>query len=211
MAALTDYVRSRSARGGLRSLGLAGHGAGREHRKGMMTTRINAKAEKALREAIGSLPNSADNQIPASLAVLNQRDRTEAISLAIMVTCYVLVDACGTQWPAEASVKRIATTLAAGTTTAERLHLDAGEIYTYLSRAVFGPERLEDVIPDESAFTRLPVIVAGEALAVYSPKDLGMWDYLDRIESAIEVASALDSTVLPAAVMRAYLPKPSDG
>jgi hypothetical protein len=38
-----------------------------------------------------------------------------------------------------------------------------------------------------------------------------MWDYLDRIESAIETASALEASVLPAAVMRAYLPKPQAG
>jgi hypothetical protein len=30
------------------------------------------------------------------------------------------------------------------------------------------------------------------------PKEMGMWDYLDQIE----VASGLDVTVLPAAVMR---------
>jgi len=41
-----------------------------------------------------------------------------------------------------------------------------------------------------------------------APKRLGMWEYLDRIESAIEVASALDASVLPAAVMRAYLVSP---
>jgi hypothetical protein len=52
------------------------------------------------------------------------------------------------------------------------------------------------------------VIVAGQALAVYAPKGMGMWDYLDRIETAIEAASALDTWVVPAAVMRAYMPKP---
>jgi hypothetical protein len=66
---------------------------------------------------------------------------------------------------------------------------------------------MEDVIPDEPRFTRLPVIVAEQALAVYCPKEMEIWDYLDRIESAIEVASALDAAVLPAAVMRAYLPE----
>jgi len=169
--------------------------------------RINAKAEKALREAIGSVPHVEEDQIPAPLAVLNERERAEALGLAIVVTCYVLIDACGSQWPVQASVKRVAGALATGTTTATRLHLDAEEIHAYLSRVVLGPERMEDVIADEPAFTRLPIIVAGEALAVLSPKEMGMWEYLDRIESAIEIAAALDASVLPAAVMRAYLPK----
>ncbi|HXL94788.1 MAG TPA: hypothetical protein VN969_38160 [Streptosporangiaceae bacterium] len=172
-----------------------------------MISRINANAEKALREAIGSVPHVEEDQILAPLAALEERERAEALGLAIVVTCYVLVDACGGQWPAQASVKRVAGALATGTTTAKRLHLDAEEIYAYLSRVVLGPEQMEDVIADEPAFTRLPLIVAGEALAVLSPKEMGMWEYLDRIESAIEVASALDASVLPAAVMRAYLPK----
>ena len=72
---------------------------------------------------------------------------------------------------------------------------------------MFGPARVENVIRDEPTLTRLPVIVAQRALVVYSPKEMGMWDYLDRIESAIEIASTLDASVLPAAVIRAYLPK----
>jgi hypothetical protein len=117
-------------------------------------------------------------------------------------------EAQAAKWPNDATVREIAEHLAATGTTAKRLRLDAGEIYAYPSRAVFGPERVEDVITGEPAFTRLPVIVAERALAVYSPKDMNVWDYLDRIESAIETASALDASVLPAAVMRAHLPEP---
>jgi hypothetical protein len=163
---------------------------------------------EALREAIGSVPHVEEDQILAPLAALEERERAEALGLAMVVTCYVLVDACGGRWPARASVKRVAGALATGTTTAKRLHLDAEEIYAYLSRVVLGPEQMEDVIADEPTFTRLPLIVAGEDLAVLSPKEMGMWEYLDRIESAIEVASALDASVLPAAVMRAYLVSP---
>jgi hypothetical protein len=176
-----------------------------------MIARINAKVEKALREAIGSVPRVEADQIATPLAVLDDSERAEAIGLAIIITCYVMVDACGSTWPVQSSVRRIAGALATRSTTAERLHLDAEEIYSYLWRTVLGPERLEDVIPDEPTFTRLPVIVAGEALAVYSPKEMGKWDYLDQIESAIEIASALDAAVLPAAVMRAYLPQPDAG
>ena len=93
--------------------------------------------------------------------------------------------------------------------TAERLGLDAAEVYAYLSRTVLGPEPLDGVIPDRAKAERLAVIVAHQAIVVYSAKNLSIWDYLDQIESAIEVASALDATVLPAAVMRAYLPKPT--
>lgn len=173
-----------------------------------MITRINAKAEKALREALHSVTHLEKDQIPPSLAALDGQERAEAGALAIMITGYVLVNACGAQWPVQSSVQRIARTLATKTTTAERLGLDPDEIYAYLWRTVFGPESLEDVIPDEPAFTRFPVVVAGEALAVYTPKGVDMWDFLDQVELGIEEASALEARVLPGAVMRAYMTKP---
>jgi len=174
-----------------------------------MIARLNAKPEKALREALTSVARLETEQIPPSLAVLSEGERAEALGLAIIIAGYVVVDVCESQWPNRASVRRIAQGLATGTTLAEeKLHLDPEEIFEYLWRTVLGPERLEDVIPDQPRRTRFPVIVAGEALAVYCPKGIGIWDYLDRIETAMEVASALDTWVLPAAVMRAYMPKP---
>jgi hypothetical protein len=176
-----------------------------------VTNQINAKAEKALREALDSVPHAGEDQITTPLAVLDDEERTEALGLAIIITSYVMIDVCGGQWPAQATVRRIAEALATKGTTAGRLHLNPEEIHAYLSRVVLGPDRLEDVIPDEPQFTRLPVVVAQRVLAVYCPKGMGIWDYLDRIESATETAAALDPAVLPAAVMRAYLPKQATG
>ncbi len=169
---------------------------------------INAKVEEALREALDSVAHVEADQITAPLAVLNEEERVEALGLAVMITGYVAVDACGSQWPAPASVRRIAGALATKGSAAKRLRLDAEEIYAYLSRVVLGPERIYAVIPDEPQFTRLPVIVALQALAVYCPEELEIWDYLERIESAIEVTWSLDAAVLPAAVMIAYVPRP---
>ena len=177
-----------------------------------MIVRINAKVEKALRDAMGHVAHAEADRIEPALAMLDGAERTEALALSIMVACYVVVDVCQSQWPDDASVQRIADGLTTVGTTAERLHLSAGEIYAYLSRSVLDAEPLEDVIPDEPMFTRLPIIVAQRAVGLYRPdKGKGWWDYLDQIESAIENAAALDTTVLPAAVMRAYLTKPEAG
>lgn len=170
-----------------------------------MIDRIDAKAEKALREAMGNVPRVETDQVIKPLDALDDAERAMALGIALIVTCYVGVDACGGTWPNDGSIRQIAEDLATAGTTAKRLQLDVEQIYAYLSRAVFGPERVEAVIPDEPQFTRLPIVVAQRALAVYSPKKVGIWDYLDRIESAIEIASAMDASVLPAAVMRAYL------
>lgn len=173
-----------------------------------MIARINAKVEHALRDAMSRVPRIEPDQIDAPLAALDDDERTEAIALSIMVVGYVVVDVCGAQWPDHGDLRQIANDLATTGTTAERLRLDADEIYAYLSRTVTGGEKLEKMIsPDDPRFTRLPVIVAQRAVVVYS-KDMDWWIYMDQIEAAIEVAWALDATVLPAAVMRAYLPKP---
>lgn len=174
-----------------------------------MNARINEKVEKALRQVIGAVPRAEADQILAPLATLADAERVEAIGLSITVTCYVMVDACGGQWPDDANVRQLAHGITTVSPTAERLGLDAAEVYAYLSRTVLGPEPLDGVIPDRAKAERLAVIVAHQAIVVYSAKNLSIWDYLDQIESAIEVASALDATVLPAAVMRAYLPKPT--
>jgi hypothetical protein len=189
-----------------------GTGENREAPEGeAVIARINAKAEKALREALDSVPHVEEDQITTLLAVLDDKERTEALGLAIAITSYVAIDVCDSQWPTQADVRQIAEDLATTGSTAKRLQLDTKEIHAYLSHVVLGPERMEDVIPNEPQFTRLPIIVAQRALAVYHPKGMVIWDYLDRIESAIEIASALDTAVLPAAVMRAYLPKPEAG
>ncbi len=172
-----------------------------------MIARINAKADKALREAIDNVGHAEADQIEVPLTRLDETERAEALGLAIMVAGYVIVDASGTQWPDDANVRQFAGSLATGGRTVKRLQLDAVQIHAYLSRVVLGAEPVGDVIPDEPMFTRMPVIVAQRAIVSYSPEETGIWDYLDRIESAIEVAWALEASVLPAAVMRAYLPK----
>jgi hypothetical protein len=47
--------------------------------------------------------------------------------------------------------------------------------------------------------------VALRAVADDSPKEMDTWNYLDRIESAIDIASAVDAVALHAVVIRAYL------
>lgn len=168
-----------------------------------MSTRINPKAERALREAMGHVAHAEDDQVEPSLADLDDDERAEALGLSVAITCYVGLDVCET-WPSDADLRRLAKGLAAPGTTAERPHLEADEIYAYLSRTVFGMEPVGDVIPDETNATRLMVIVAQRAIAVYCPKEMSNWEYLDVIEAAIDTASELDPAVIPAAVMRAY-------
>lgn len=173
-----------------------------------MTARIDTRTEKALREALQGVTRTGKDEIPPSLTALDEGERAAVSALAVVVTAYALIDACGNQWPVRSSLERIANALATKSTQAREQGWDPDQILAYLSRTVFGRERLEDVIPDEPAFTRLPISVAMEAMAVYAPEGMGVWDYLDQIEAGIEEANALNERVLPGAVMRAYMQPP---
>jgi hypothetical protein len=170
--------------------------------------RLNPKVKRALRDAMGHVARAEADQIDAALAVLDEVERTEAITLSILITCCIVVDACGAQWPDEFSLRQIAHDLAASGPVARKLGLSPGEVHTYLSLAVTGGKNVEDVIHRDPRLIRLPIIVAHRAAVVYSRIHESAWDYLDQIEAAIEAASALDESVLSAAVMRAYLPMP---
>lgn len=173
-----------------------------------MIASVNPKVERAMRDAMGHVAHAEAGKIEPALAILHDRERTEALALSMAVACYVVVDTCGGQWPDDGDVRQIASDLAATGDSARQLQLDVSEIHAYLSRVVLGPDSVEDVIPDDSKAALLAITVAQRAAVVYRPKDKHWWEYLDQIESALEVASALDTSVLPAAVMRTYLPKP---
>jgi hypothetical protein len=173
-----------------------------------MIARFNATAETALRKSFTSVARLDEDPVGPAFATLDDKERVEAVGLAIMIAGYVMVDVCDSRWPNQASVRQIAEDLATTGRVARQLQLDAGQIYEYLSQTVMGDKRDTGFAPDEQSFTRLAVIVAERALVVYCPKDMEIWAYLDQIESAIETAWALGPAALPAAVLRAYMPEP---
>jgi hypothetical protein len=178
----------------------------------MTTWTINAKAETALREAISAVSRLEVDQVEPELGELDEMELAEALGLAVFITGYVAVDAVGTAWPTRESVRGIAEDLTRVGTVTKTLQLDPERIYQYLSRVVLGPEPLIDFIsPEDPEYARFPVIVAHQATGVYCPKEIGIWDYMDQIESAIEAAWAFQPEVFPAAVLRAYLPSSKSG
>jgi hypothetical protein len=59
-----------------------------------MIARINAKVEKALREAMGHVAYAEADQMESALAVLDDAERAKARALSALVVCHVGVDAC---------------------------------------------------------------------------------------------------------------------
>jgi hypothetical protein len=166
---------------------------GAQEREGKMTAwTINAKAEAALREALAAVSRLELDQIEPALDVLDERELGEALGLAILITGYVAIESCGTERPAQQNIQRIAEDLATTGTISRQLQLDSGRIRRFLSQVVLGPDHLDEFFtPEDPDLVRFPVIVANRATGVYCPKEIGIWDYIDQIESSIEAAWAL--------------------
>jgi hypothetical protein len=179
----------------------------------MTTWTSNAKAKTALLRAIAAVAGLEIDRIESELDVLDETELAEALGLAVLITGYVAVDAVGTEWPTQRSMRRIADALTRVGTVSKTLQLDPERIYQYLSRVVLGPESLDAFLdPDDPAeIMRFVVIVANRAAGVYCPKELEIWEYIDQIESAIEAAWSFQPAVFPAAVLRAYLPSSKSG
>lgn len=165
-----------------------------------------------MRKALAAVAGAEIDQIDPALGALDERERGEALGVAVLVTGYVAVDSCGTDWPTQHSIRRIAEDLAATGTVSRKLRLDPERIAGYLSRVVLGREFLDEFFePGDPDFVRFPVIVANRATGVNCPRDIEIWDYMDQIESAIEAAGRLQAAGLTAAALRSNLPSSKSG
>jgi hypothetical protein len=102
-----------------------------------------------------------------------------------------------------------------------RLDVSGEEIFTVLSRSVFGSEKPGDIFPAEDA-RPVALYAAANLLVTFCPRDLDWWEYLDQIWDAYNAADVISSSVLPALMFqvrkdlasspaRGWLPSPWRG
>ena len=122
--------------------------------------------------------------------------------MCAFVSGYVAIDVCGRQWPIEDNLRR----LAEGTTksnNARAFGLKAQDSYAYVKRVALGGEPLNTVLsPPEDAGT-LSFVITGHLLVAFSTAEEEWWEYLNRIEAALEGAQTADLDLLPALMLRA--------
>ncbi len=121
-----------------------------------------------------------------------------SIPLCVLASSYIAIDVNG-QWPADADLREIARTV---WESEDRLDISKQRIYEFLSRVVFGPEKVEDVFSTEGIVT-IPVYVTANLLITFCPGDKHWWEYLDQIWDAVEAADRTPISVFPALMLRA--------
>jgi hypothetical protein len=165
--------------------------------------RIDPKIEKPTREMLGCAIRGELEDLATTIQAAGNEIYAGSLALCITAAGYIAIDVTGMRWPDDANLRKIARNAAGAET---RLELREPDIYAYLSRAVLGSERLEDVFPSVESAYALPILITANMLFTFRPQGQKWWEYLDAIWAATETALAIDLSVLPALMFRARRP-----
>jgi hypothetical protein len=118
------------------------------------------------------------------------------ITWCVFISGYIGIDV-SEGWPTEADLREIARHAAE---TTHKYELDASAVFDFLSRMVFGSERLDQVFPDLEVAATLPVLATARIIVSFRAPDPDKhwYEYLDDIWGGYEVAAGLNPAVLPA-------------
>jgi len=167
----------------------------------MTIPRLSPDIEKPFRDALGHALRNELEEMREGLLRLTDEQIASCLNLCAFVAGYVAIDVCGKQWPIEDNLRR----LAEETTTsnnARAFGLKAEDSYAYVKRVALRGEPLNTVLsPIEDAAT-LSFVITGHLLVAFSTDDRHWWEYLNRIEEAMEAALATDLDLLPALMLR---------
>lgn len=156
--------------------------------------RIDARIEKPTRDLLGHAIRGELDEMGRLVHALGDQLYLECIGLCISVAAFIAIDVCRMQWPADADLREIAQHAADTSTDYE---LDASAVFAFLSRVVFGTDKIDEVFPDIAVSTTLPVLATAQILLGFRPRDKHWWEYLDVIEGAYEQAATLNPAILP--------------
>lgn len=151
--------------------------------------RIDPAVEGPTRDLLGhALRVEADDFQRVLSQVVDAGKLDDVLTLIARVAGLVVVDLCDGGAPTADDLQEIADTTAE---IDEDYGLTSEDAHGFLSRVVFGGERLDSVFtPDNAA--RLPFVVASNLVGSTADVDNGQqwWDYLEDIEKRLEASEA---------------------
>jgi hypothetical protein len=167
----------------------------------MTIPRISADIEKPFRDAVGHALRNEFKEMREGLLRLTDEQIASCLNLCAFVAGYVAIDVCGRQWPDEDNLRRLGEA-ATESDNARAFGLKAEDTYAYVKRVALRGEPLNTVLsPIEDAAT-LSFVITGHLLVAFSTAHAHWWEYLNKIEEAMEAALATDLDLLPALMLR---------
>jgi hypothetical protein len=159
---------------------------------------IDQNTSDTFRVMLGfAIRNESDNFADGILEV-GAAGYERFLVLAINVAGHVTVDAAE-RYPTDPDLKEIASIAGRART---HLPITEDEIYAFLSKVVFGPEKLDAVAEDRKKASLIPMYALANLMLSLTPRGMDQWTYLDVIESAIEAADNTNFGILPSMVYR---------
>jgi hypothetical protein len=160
--------------------------------------RIDPNIEKPTRDLLAHAMRGELEEMGHLIYAIGDQRYLECITLCITIAGYLGID-IPQRWPTDADLREIARHT---TDTTDEFKLDESAVFAFLSRVVFGADKLDEVFPDIAVSTTLPVLATAEILLSFCPREKEWWEYLETIEGSIEQAATLHPTVLPALMFR---------
>lgn len=161
--------------------------------------RIDPDIEKPTRDMLAhAIRGEFEEMAGVAQAVGDQRFQA-CLGLCLRAAAYIAIDVCGQRWPSNAELHDIAQNMAG---VEMEFDLRESDVYDYLARAALGFEPLIQVFPDQQSAASVPIFATATLLVSYRAHGKDWWDYLERIEEAVEAAAVADLSVLPALILR---------
>lgn len=157
---------------------------------------IDSKLSDQFRAMLHLAIKNEVEKFMSSLAEIGYTPYESMLALAIRVTGHVVVNA-GERYPNDADLEKVSGHAAKAIT---GLPITQDEIHAYLSKVVFGKERVTSISDDTTKASVIPMFALANLLIVFAPKGLDQWSYLDVIEASIDAVDNLNEAVLPSAV-----------
>jgi len=160
---------------------------------------IDPKIEDPIRAMLGQAIRGELRGLDQMIDAVGDEVYGTGIEYCNLAAAYIAIDVSG-RWPAEADLQEI---VRHATSTDRPYELRQQDVYDYISRVALAGEPITDVFPGENVDAKLPVLITARLLLAFrAPGDMDMWQYLDTIWNALNVAAGADMSVLPALLIR---------
>lgn len=163
---------------------------------------IEPEVEEPARDLLGYAIRGEFDEYADAMADIGAQRYVDARDLCLRLSGYVVIDACGREWPTDTDLRRVAELLGQAEM---KFDLEEGDVYEYLARTVLGFEPLSDVFTDNEKAATVPFFATAALLVAYRPQGTDWWEYLDIVEQALEdaepIADELAEETLPALLL----------
>lgn len=164
--------------------------------------RIDPKVENPTRTMLAHAVRGELDELTRVIEGIGDEQRfRECLELCVIIAGYVAVDVLGPEWPTDAGLRRMAQNAAKAE---DEYRLDETQVYDFLRKSAIGFQSLDHVFSTGEEMASWPIVITASVLLTFCPRGKEIWAYLDDIEEALEMASAVKPSAYPAMILMAH-------